>query len=189
MSCRYTRRIYRGLCNKLSASVSERWQVQYTTQMASNCTHRGPIGVVNTVLDGSSGFTCTWLTVSGSSKVASCRRELPPIWLVSASYPAWYFSTDRVVEIKYPWTGRFLWQLSCLLQNFLTTLLFTDNRSMSEKYGAVPSTSSESSILDKRYMSSLLFMKRGSSPCIGRGLQTSCILIWSEMHSCSDWVW
>ena len=38
------------LCNKLSAPVSERWQVQYTTQMASNCTHTGPIGVVNTVL-------------------------------------------------------------------------------------------------------------------------------------------
>ena len=42
---------------------------------------------------------------------------------------------------------------------------------------------------DKRYMSSLLFTKRGSSPCIGREVQTSCILIWSGMHSCPDWVW
>ena len=53
----------------------------------------------------------------------------------------------------------------------------------------MPSTSSETSVLDKRYMSSLLFTKRGSSPCIGREVQTSCILIWSGMHSCPDWVW
>ena len=99
------------------------------------------------------------------------------------------YRSCRFVEIKYAWTGRLLWQLSRLLQNFLTTLRYTDDRSMSEKYGAMPSTSSETSVLDKRYMSSLLFTKRGSSPCIGREVQTSCILIWSGMHSCPDWVW
>ena len=148
-----------------------------------------PIGVVNTVLGCSSGFTCTWLTVSESSKVASCWWKLRPTWLVLASYSAWYFFTDGGFETKYPLTGRLLWQLSRLLQNFLTTLLYTDDRSISEKYGAMPSTSSDSSILDKRYMSSLLFTKRGSSPYTGREFQTSCILIRSGMHSCSDWVW
>ena len=152
-------------------------------------THTGSIGVVNTILGCSSGFTCTWLTVSELSKVVSCQQKLLPTCLVSASYSAWYFFTDCVVEIKYAWTGRLLWLLSCLLQNFLTTLQYTDDRSMSEKYGAMPSTSSETSVLDKRYMSSLLFTKRGSSPCIGREVQTSCILIWSGMHSCPNWVW
>ena len=151
--------------------------------------HRPHWGGEQCLMGCSSGFTCIWLTVSGSSKVASRRRKLPPTWLVWASYSAWFFSTDYVVEIKYLWTGCLLWQLNRLLQNFLTTLLYTDDRSVSEKYGAMPSTSSLSSILDKRYMSSLLFMKRGGSPCIGRELQTSCILMWSGMHSRSDWVW
>ena len=34
----------------------------------------------------------------------------------------WHFFTNDIFEIKYPWTGRLLWQLSRLLQNFLTTL-------------------------------------------------------------------
>ena len=67
-----------------------------------------PIGVVNTVLGCSSGFTCTWLTVSESSKVASCWRKLRPTWLVLASYSAWYFFTDGGFETKYLLTGRLL---------------------------------------------------------------------------------
>ena len=48
--------------------------------------------------------------------------KIASIWLESASYSAWRFSTDGVFQIKYPWTGRLLSQLSRLLQNFLTTL-------------------------------------------------------------------
>ena len=56
------------------------------------------------------------------SKVAGCWRKSPPTWLVLAGYSAWHFFTDGVFYIKYPWTGRLLWQLSHLLQNSLTTL-------------------------------------------------------------------
>ena len=49
--------------------------------------------------------------------------KIKPTWVVSAAYSAWHFSTDGLFEIKYPWTGRLLWQLSHLLQNFLTTLI------------------------------------------------------------------
>ena len=59
---------------------------------------------------------------TGLWKVAGCQRKSLPTWLVSAGYSAWHFFTDGVFSIKYPWTGRLLWQLSCLLQNFLTTL-------------------------------------------------------------------
>ena len=59
---------------------------------------------------------------SGLSKVAGCRQKLPPTWLVSAGYSAWHFFTDDIFKIKYPWTGHLLWQLSCPLQNFVTTL-------------------------------------------------------------------
>ena len=31
---------------------------------------------------------------SGLSKVAGCRRKLPPTWLVSAGYSAWHFFVD-----------------------------------------------------------------------------------------------
>ena len=31
---------------------------------------------------------------SGLSKVAGCRRKLPPTWLVSAGYSAWHFFAD-----------------------------------------------------------------------------------------------
>ena len=48
--------------------------------------------------------------------------KIAPTWLESASYSAWRFPTDGVFQIKYPWTGRLLWQFSRLLQNFLTTL-------------------------------------------------------------------
>ena len=107
MSCRYPRRIYRGLCNKLSAPVSERWQVQYTTQVASNCTHRGPIGMVNTVLGCSSGF-CLYLVdyirvVKSSqlpAKIAACLVSISQLLCLVI------FFTDGVVEMKYPWTGR-----------------------------------------------------------------------------------
>ena len=51
-----------------------------------------------------------------------CRQKLPPTWLVFAGYSAWHFFMDNFFKIKYPWTGRLLWQLSCLLQYFLTTL-------------------------------------------------------------------
>ena len=41
------------------------------------------------------GYSCcmyfTWL-----SKVSGFRRKLLPIWLVSASYSAWHFFTDRI---------------------------------------------------------------------------------------------
>ena len=60
---------------------------------------------------------------SGLSKVSGCQRKSPPTWLVSAGYSSWHFFTDGVFQMKYPWTGRLLWQLSCLLQNFLTSLL------------------------------------------------------------------
>ena len=43
-----------------------------------------------------------------------------PIWLVLAGYSAWHFFTDGVFQIKNPWTGRLLRQLSLLLQNILT---------------------------------------------------------------------
>ena len=39
---------------------------------------------------------CISLVISRLLKVASCRRKLPPIWLVSASYSAWHFFTDGV---------------------------------------------------------------------------------------------
>ena len=40
---------------------------------------------------------CQWFTViPGLSKVASCRRKLPPTWLVSAGYSAWQFFTNGV---------------------------------------------------------------------------------------------
>ena len=35
-------------------------------------------------------------SLSGLSKVASCRRKPPPTWLVSASYSAWHFFIDGV---------------------------------------------------------------------------------------------
>ena len=57
-------------------------------------------------------------------KGASCRRKSAPTWLVSTGYSAWHFFMDGVFTIKYPWTGRLLWQLSRLLQNFLTTLVW-----------------------------------------------------------------
>ena len=59
---------------------------------------------------------------AGLSKVSGCQRKLLPTWLVSAGYLAWHFFMDGVFSIKYHWTRRLLWQLSCLLQNFLTTL-------------------------------------------------------------------
>ena len=59
---------------------------------------------------------------SGLSKVAGCRQKSPPTWLVSAGYSAWHFFTNDIFKIKYPWTGHLLWQLSCPLQNFVTTL-------------------------------------------------------------------
>ena len=62
--------------------------------------------------------------VSGLSKVARCRPKLPPTWSVSAGYSAWHFFTDGVFLIKYPWTGRLLWQPSCLFQKFWQPWLF-----------------------------------------------------------------
>ena len=49
------------------------------------------------------GYSCcmyfTWL-----SKVSGFRPKLLPIWLVSASYSAWHFFTDRIFKLKYDWT-------------------------------------------------------------------------------------
>ena len=59
---------------------------------------------------------------AGLSKVAGCQGKSPPSWLVSACYSAWHFFTNGFFYKKYPWTGRLDQQLSCLLQNFLTTL-------------------------------------------------------------------
>ena len=56
-------------------------------------------------------------------KSSQLPARITPTWLVSASYSTWHFSTNGVFEIKYPWTGRLLWQLSRLLQNFLITLI------------------------------------------------------------------
>ena len=132
-------------------------------------------------------FTCTWLTVSGSSKVASCQRKLPPTWLVQ---PATLLGISlQIVLLKWNIRGlaadydnsavyfKTFWQPYCILMTGQCL------RSM------VPSQVHQVSHLDKRYMFSLLFTKRGSSPCVCRELQTSSILIWSGMHSCSDWVW
>ena len=58
---------------------------------------------------------------SGLSKVDSCWRKSPPTWLVWARYSAWHFIYGWRF-LKYPWTGCLLWQLSHLLENFLTTL-------------------------------------------------------------------
>ena len=58
----------------------------------------------------------------GLSKVAGCRQKSLPTWLVSAGYSVQHFFTDGIFSLKYHWTGRFLWQLSHLLQNFLLTL-------------------------------------------------------------------
>ena len=61
--------------------------------------------------------------ISGLSTVAGCRRKSPPTWLVSAGYSAWhYFLYGCHFLIKYPWKVRLLWQISRLLQTFLTTL-------------------------------------------------------------------
>ena len=57
-------------------------------------------------------------------KGAGCRRKSAPTWLVSTGYSAWHFFMDGVFKIKYPWTGRLLWQLSRQLQNFLATLVW-----------------------------------------------------------------
>ena len=56
------------------------------------------------------------------SKVAGYQQKSLPTRLVSASYSAWHFFTDGAFKIKYPWTGCLLWKLSCILQNFLTSL-------------------------------------------------------------------
>ena len=71
------------------------------------------------------GGTCKCslrLTLAGLSEVACYWQKWPPTWLVLTSYSAWHFFTDGVFWIKYPLTGCLLWQLSRLLQNFLTTL-------------------------------------------------------------------
>ena len=67
---------------------------------------------------------------TGLSKVAGCRRKLPPTWLLSAGYSAWHSFIDGVFWIKYPWTGSLLWHLSRLLQNFLTTLMLRHDLSL-----------------------------------------------------------
>ena len=68
-------------------------------------------------------FKCSLrLTSAALSKVAGCWQKSRPAWLVSASYSAWHFLTDRIFWIKCPWTSCLLWQLSHLLQNFLTTV-------------------------------------------------------------------
>ena len=59
----------------------------------------------------------------GLSKVAGCQPISLLTWLVLAGYSAWHFFTGGVFKIKYCWTGLLLWQLSHLLQTFLTTLL------------------------------------------------------------------
>ena len=84
-----------------------------------------PIGVVNTVLGCSSGFTCTWLTVSESSKVDSCWRKLRPTWLVLANYSAWYFLQMVVLKQNIRWLAAYFdnsavyfktfWQPYCIL--------------------------------------------------------------------------
>ena len=61
--------------------------------------------------------TVVWLL-----KVVGCQWKSLPTWLVVASHAAWHFFTHGVFKIEYPRTGRLLWQLSGLLQNFLTTL-------------------------------------------------------------------
>ena len=55
--------------------------------------------------------------------------DLHPPWVVKSSqllvldgYSAWHFFTDGVIKIECPWTGHLFWQLSHLLQNFLTTM-------------------------------------------------------------------
>ena len=50
----------------------------------------------------------------GLSKIAGYRWKSAPTWLVSYGYSTWHFFVD----------GYLLWQLSRLLQNLLTTLLF-----------------------------------------------------------------
>ena len=69
--------------------------------------------------------------VSGLSKVAGCRRKLPPTWSVSAGYSAWHFFTDGVFlnKISLDWlTGWLnkisLWQLSRLFQKFWQPWVF-----------------------------------------------------------------
>ena len=56
-------------------------------------------------------------------KVAGCHQKSPPTWLELTGYSAWHFFMDGFFKIKYPWTGHLLWQLTPLLQNFLTTLI------------------------------------------------------------------
>lgn len=56
------------------------------------------------------------------SKVASYQQKSLPTRLVSATYSVWHFFTDGAFKIKYPWTGCLLLKLSCLFQNFLTSL-------------------------------------------------------------------
>ena len=48
--------------------------------------------------------------VSGLSKVAGCRRKLPPTWSVSASYSAWHFFMDGCLFQKFwqPWVFRLM---------------------------------------------------------------------------------
>ena len=41
------------------------------------------------------------LGLAGLSKVATCRRKLPPTWLISADYSAWHFFTGGIFKMKY----------------------------------------------------------------------------------------
>ena len=59
--------------------------------------------------------------VSGLSKVAGCRRNLPPTWSVSASYSAWHFFMDGIfLKISLDWPLTLTTQLS--ISKILTTL-------------------------------------------------------------------